>query len=178
MDKKEILKFYVEMVNSILNIYNLNKNNTTEKITKRILNWIIREYKGKINLYASQKAISLTKGKDLSEYNWKDQVKSIEKGGLGDAGRKKLHIEHILPISQIIKNLFNAKTKDEDEIEKILNEISVAWITKEEQKELDKKNKINRGINLDESLSVCETVCEKLKPIGEYKVPLIEDEEE
>lgn len=180
MDKKEILKFYVEMVNSILNIYNLNKNNTTEKITKRILNWIIREYKGKIKLYASEDAIKWAKSQgisnSLSNYNWKDQVKKKEKGGLGDKKRENLHLEHIIPISQIIENLFETKTSND--IQNILNEISVAWIKRDQQQKLDKGHKKERGENLKTCLECCKKYCDdELTEIGEYKVPLDYDNE-
>lgn len=176
MDKKEILKFYVEMVNSILEIYRLNQNKNTQKITKRILNWIIREYKGKIKLYASSDAIEWAKSQgisdSLSNYNWKDQVKKKEKGGLGDKKRENLHLEHIIPISQIIENLFGAKTSGD--IQRILNDISVAWITKKQQKILDNGYKTKRGKNLRECLNICEKDCCKLEKIGKYKVVLYE----
>lgn len=164
MNTNNILEFYVEMISSILNTYNSNKNEISQRITKRILNWIIREYKGKINLYASAEAELLANGKNLSEYNWKDQIR---KSGLGDKGRKQLFLEHILPISQIITNLFEVKSKYD--IQNILNEISIAWITREQQKKLDKHHKKDRGVNLEESLALCEQFCGKLTLIGKYK---------
>ena len=176
MDKRDLTSFYVEVIHSILDIYNKSNNTTTKKITNRILNWIIREYKGEVKLYASYDAIKWVKGQgindNLSNYNWKDQIKKKEKGGLGDIGRKKLHLEHIIPISQIIENLFEAKTSDD--IQKILNDISVAWITKKQQKNLDKGHKTKRGKNLRECLNICEKDCCKLEKIGKYKVVLYE----
>ena len=179
MDKKEILKFYVEIIKSILEIYRLNQNKNTQKITKRILNWIIREYKGKIKLYASSAAIEWAKSQgindSLSNYNWKDQVKKKEKGGLGDKKRENLHLEHIIPIFQIIKNLFETKTSND--IQNILNEISVAWIKRDQQQKLDKGHKKVRGENLKKCLECCKEYCGELTEIGEYKVPLDYDNE-
>lgn len=183
MNKENIISFYVKIIESILKIYRLNQNENTQKqnknthkITKRILNWIIREYKGKIKLYASSAAIEWAKSQgindSLSNYNWKDQVK---KKGLGDKKRENLHLEHIIPISQIIKNLFETKTSND--IQNILNEISVAWIKRDQQQKLDKGHKKERGENLKECLECCKEYCGELTEIGEYKVLLDYDNE-
>ena len=187
MNKENIISFYVKIIESILEIYRLNQNENTQKqnknthkITKRILNWIIREYKGKIKLYASSAAIEWAKSQgindSLSNYNWKDQVKKKEKGGLGDKKRENLHLEHIIPIFQIIKNLFETKTSND--IQNILNEISVAWIKRDQQQKLDKGHKKERGENLKTCLECCKKYCDdKLTEIGEYKVHLDYDNE-
>lgn len=68
---------------------------------------------------------------------WKEQT---HKGGLRDDGRKNgiFHQEHIIPVSQIAKKLYDLKDIAVDNIYTVLvDNMKIAWILKEEQKTLD-----------------------------------------
>jgi len=73
----------------------------------------------------------------LKWVRWKEQT---HKGGLRDTGRKDgiFHQEHIVPVSQIAKKLYDL---DEITVWKIyhtlVDNMKIAWILKEEQKVLD-----------------------------------------
>lgn len=155
---KTLTEFYINLIKAILKVYNESeKQNIQTKIVNRIFDRVFREYKNRIKLYVSTEAKEKAEKlglKTLDEYSWREQVKA---SGMNDKGRKEFYLEHILPVSQTITNLFKA-TSDKD-IKKILDEFSVAWITKEQQKKLDgkggKKSKNSRGENLNEALKIC-----------------------
>lgn len=72
---------------------------------------------------------------------WKSQD---HKGGLQEESRKNgvFHQEHIVPVSQIAKMLYELDVICVDEIKKILvDNFKVAWILKSEQKILDSVNR-------------------------------------
>jgi len=73
----------------------------------------------------------------LKWVKWREQT---HKGGLRDCGRKDgiFHQEHIVPVSQIAKKLYELKDITVDNIYDVLiNNMKIAWILKEEQKTLD-----------------------------------------
>jgi len=78
----------------------------------------------------------------LKWVTWKEQT---NKSGLRDTGRKNgiFHLEHIVPISQIAKKLYELDNLDSTlPIHKILvDNFKIAWILKTEQKLLDSVNR-------------------------------------
>ena len=78
----------------------------------------------------------------LKWVTWKEQT---NKSGLRDVGRKNgiFHLEHIVPISQIAKKLYELDNLDSTSpIHKILvDNFKIAWILKTEQKLLDSVNR-------------------------------------
>ena len=88
----------------------------------------------------------------LKWVTWKEQT---NKSGLKDVGRKNgiFHLEHIVPISQIAKKLYELDNLDGTlPIYKILvDNFKIAWILKTEQKILDSVNR--SGIRTPESLT-------------------------
>ena len=78
----------------------------------------------------------------LKWVTWKEQT---NKSGLRDVGRKNgiFHLEHIVPISQIAKKLYELDNLDSTlPICKILvDNFKIAWILKTEQKLLDSVNR-------------------------------------
>lgn len=78
----------------------------------------------------------------LKWVTWKEQT---NKSGLRDVGRKNgvFHLEHIIPISQIAKKLYDLDNLDNTlPIYKILvDNFKIAWILKTEQKLLDSINR-------------------------------------
>ena len=74
----------------------------------------------------------------LSDYNWKDQKK--KKGGLNDPSRKVFHYEHIFTRGEFKKAMIKLTEKDfsREDIRKIVNKHRVAWILKDEDRELTK----------------------------------------
>lgn len=85
---------------------------------------------------AKNKGIEDAKDK-LPWVRWKQQT---HKGGLRDDGRKNgiFHQEHIVPVSQIAKMLYDLNDITVEKIYNILvNNMKIAWILKEEQKILD-----------------------------------------
>lgn len=82
---------------------------------------------------------------------WKSQD---HKGGLQEENRKGgvFHQEHIIPVSQIAKMMYELKDISVNSIEKILiDNFKVAWILKSEQKILDSVNR--SGIRTPEFLT-------------------------
>ena len=107
------------------------------------------------NFYYSEKACNkyeklklrhhLTENMPLSQLKWKDQPKI-------DEGRKILHQEHIFTGTMFRKELLNAELKNpllkEEIMELVNNKYRIAWITKEEDKRLNKKGfKMKRSKN-------------------------------
>jgi hypothetical protein len=88
----------------------------------------------------------------LKWVTWKEQT---NKSGLRDVGRKNgvFHLEHIVPISQIAKKLYELDNlNDTLPIYKILvDNFKIAWILKTEQKLLDSVNR--RGLRTPELLT-------------------------
>lgn len=78
----------------------------------------------------------------LKWVTWKEQT---NKGGLRDDSRKNgiFHLEHIVPISQIARQLYELEDLDKQlPIYKILvDNFKIAWILKTEQKLLDSINR-------------------------------------
>lgn len=73
----------------------------------------------------------------LQWVRWKEQT---HKGGLRDDGRKNgiFHQEHIVPVSQIAKKLYDLKEITVKSIYHVLvDNMKIAWILKEEQRTLD-----------------------------------------
>ena len=128
---KILANFYTDLITAILKVYNKSeKLDIQTTIVKRIFNWMIREYKNRVKLYISGKANEYAKtlNLDLTKYK-RSELHALlgkNKDKLPEDIRKKLniitgnepepifHMEHILPVSQIIDNLFNSKDNTEN----------------------------------------------------------------
>ena len=87
----------------------------------------------------------------LSWTRWKSQD---HKSGLREHKRKGgiFHQEHIMPVSQIAKQMYQLETIGVEEIKRVLTEnFKVAWILKTEQKILDSVNR--SGVRTPEFLT-------------------------
>lgn len=150
-------QFYPKLFQAVLKMgEGYTKGSSEQKVIRKTLNWMIREYQGPYKLYASKKAIELAKKekleKDLKEYSWHDQIKSRKNGGMGDKGRKLFYREHLYPISRLIDDLLAVDPEDIASVEDVLGNISIAWITKEQQCILDKGSKTDRE---EDALNFC-----------------------
>lgn len=88
---------------------------------------------------------------------WEGDIKFTKKGDCFRF-RQVFHKEHIVPINVILEELLEidlSKNKDEvyKEIDKILNKIYVCYITKEEDKKLNRVAKTKRSDNYLEVIS-------------------------
>lgn len=77
---------------------------------------------------STNKKIKITKWQDL---NWNNNQTKI------DPGRKKLHLEHMYPVAQL-RDEICSNAKSENDVRDIFLKARVIWITKEENKKLDK----------------------------------------
>lgn len=73
--------------------------------------------------------------------------------------RDIFHIDHIIPISTIVEKLMSINlSKDKEviyrDVDSILNNISICYLTKKEDRELNKIGKSKRYDTLDECLSI------------------------
>ena len=104
---------------------------------------------------ALQEAIKLEIPEPTEKLKWVTWKEQTNKSGLKDVGRKNgiFHLEHIVPISQIAKKLYELDNLDGTlPIYKILvDNFKIAWILKTEQKILDSVNR--SGIRTPESLT-------------------------
>ena len=104
---------------------------------------------------ALSEAIKLKIPEPVEKLKWVTWKEQTNKSGLKDVGRKNgiFHLEHIVPISQIAKKLYEFDNLDGTlPIYKILvDNFKIAWILKTEQKILDSVNR--SGIRTPESLT-------------------------
>jgi hypothetical protein len=104
---------------------------------------------------ALSEAIKLKIPEPVEKLKWVTWKEQTNKSGLKDVGRKNgiFHLEHIVPISQIAKKLYELDNLDGTlPIYKILvDNFKIAWILKTEQKILDSVNR--SGIRTPESLT-------------------------
>lgn len=117
------------------------------------------ELTGKPNLY-SQAALLLAQSREvhpetLRRATYLDQCR---KSGLKDKshGKGGFHHEHMVPVSRLVKGLLELEDPTVDGIKAYIEEmVTIAWITKEEQKRLDSVCKSgNRTPELLEALEI------------------------
>jgi len=140
------IKLYAESIKPLLQ---WSSDNPTDKDIKYTITRLVRfssdnpKAHGIPYMY-SLGALEAAKEKGIHEpedklpwVRWKEQT---HKGGLRDEGRKHgiFHQEHIVPVSQIAKKLYDIKDITVDNIYTVLvDNMKIAWILKEEQKILD-----------------------------------------
>jgi len=140
------------------------KDNPDDKEIKYTVTRLIRFYSntpkelGLPYMYSSaalQEAIKLNIDDPEEKLKWITWREQTNKSGLKDVGRKNgiFHLEHIVPISQIAKKLYEL-----DNLELVLpiykiliDNFKIAWILKSEQKILDSINR--SGIRTPELLT-------------------------
>ena len=140
------------------------KDNPDDKEIKYTVTRLIRFYSntpkelGLPYMYsdaALQEAIKLDIDNPEEKLKWITWREQTNKSGLKDIGRKNgiFHLEHIVPISQIAKKLYELDNLDLVlPIYKILiDNFKIAWILKSEQKILDSINR--SGIRTPELLT-------------------------
>lgn len=130
---------------------------TARKVVRR---WTeFPEYTGKPNLYSRQ-ALLLAQSRGiepqtLRRATYPDQCK---KSGLKDEshGKGGFHHEHMTPVSQLVKGLLELEAYTVEGILAYIGEkATIAWITKEEQRTLDRVCKSgNRTPELLEALGI------------------------
>lgn len=140
------IKLYAETLYPLLKWYDENPD---DKDTKYAISRIIRfssdnprqhgiPYMYSLGALEAAKEKGITNAEErLMWVRWKEQT---HKGGLRDDGRKNgiFHQEHIVPVSQIAKKLYDLKDITVDNIyTTLVDNMKIAWILKEEQKTLD-----------------------------------------
>ena len=96
---------------------------------------------GKPNLY-SQGALQVatSRGITLETLKWSSYKDQCLKSGLKDPNHSKgsFHHEHIVPVSQLVKGLLELENPDSRTIQDYIQQgAQIAWILKEEQRNLD-----------------------------------------
>ena len=140
------------------------KDNPDDKEIKYTVTRLIRFYSNTpkelglpymYSIAALQEAIKLDIDNPEEKLKWVTWREQTNKSGLKDIGRKNgiFHLEHIVPISQIAKKLYELDNLDLVlPIYKILiDNFKIAWILKSEQKILDSINR--SGIRTPELLT-------------------------
>lgn len=140
------LKLYAETLKPLLDWASANPHDKDIKYTiTRLIRFSSDNPKDHgIPYMYSLGALDEVKKKGLSDpedrlmwTRWKEQ---LHKRGLQDIGRQKgiFHQEHIVPVSQIAKMLYDLKDITIENIYHILvDNMKIAWILKTEQKTLD-----------------------------------------
>ncbi|MCD4827464.1 MAG: hypothetical protein K8Q99_06795 [Acholeplasmataceae bacterium] len=138
MDIKKYEDF-IKILKVILPIYKKNKSN---KAMKAILSLTVRRLEHVsekcVSVAAQQKAKDLGIMKELTEFSYDQQV---TKTGMNDSGRKKFHFEHYYPVKQLINELLEIKNLNDEDIYQVVKKSRICWITKDENKKLDRKYK-------------------------------------
>lgn len=140
------------------------KDNPDDKEIKYTVTRLIRFYSNTpkelglpymYSIAALQEAIKLDIDNPKEKLKWVTWREQTNKSGLKDIGRKNgiFHLEHIVPISQIAKKLYELDNLDLVlPIYKILiDNFKIAWILKSEQKILDSINR--SGVRTPELLT-------------------------
>ena len=140
------IKLYSEALYPLLKWYS---ENPEDKDTKYAISRIIRfssdnprqhgiPYMYSLGALAEAKKLEIPNAKERLQWvRWKEQN---HKSGLRDVGRQNgtFHQEHIVPVSQIAKKLYDLVEITIPNIHDILVEnLKIAWILKTEQKTLD-----------------------------------------
>jgi hypothetical protein len=146
----EKIKLYAKTLQPLLEWI---KDNPNDKDVKYTVTRLLRFYSntpkelGIPYMYsraALQKAQRLEIPDAEEKLKWVTWRQQTNKTGLKDSGRIDgvFHLEHIVPISQIAKKLYDL---DDTSIRKIyailVNNFKIAWILKTEQKVLDEVNR-------------------------------------
>ena len=146
----EKIKLYAKTLQPLLEWLKENPNDKDVKYTvTRLLRFYSNTPKelGIPYMYsqaALQKAQRLEIPDAEEKLKWVTWRQQTNKTGLKDSGRIDgvFHLEHIVPISQIAKKLYDL---DDTSIRKIyailVNNFKIAWILKTEQKVLDEVNR-------------------------------------
>lgn len=120
----------IKIIKAICNIYK-ESNNKEDSIFSYLLNWAFRDItNAKPVEYVSKAALQMAKEKkvDLSKANYSALSKL-------DPNKEWLYYEHCNPIKELRLALLN----DNKEVEKIIEKDFICWVTREENKELDKR---------------------------------------
>lgn len=179
-NKNIILDIIIEFVKGIKNKDNAVEANVNNKLYKLwassyLLNQILRQWNIPSNhSYVSVKAKNLwdkLSSKNIFDYHYtnmvicenKEPIKvKIYKGAENKYFETNLiygnkfkfnsvfHEEHIIPISTIIENLCSLEELNYENVENVLNKISICKILKEEDKNLNKEHlKTNRPCDIN-----------------------------
>lgn len=146
----EKIKLYAKTLRPLLEWL---KENPDDKDVKYTVTRLLRFYSNtpkELGLPYMYSRAALQKAQRLEIPNAEEKLKWItwqqqtNKTGLKDSGRIDgvFHLEHIVPISQIAKKLYDLKDTSIRKIYAILvNNFKIAWILKTEQKALDEVNR-------------------------------------
>jgi len=146
----EKIKLYAKTLQPLLEWL---KDNPNDKDVKYTVTRLLRFYSntpkelGLPYMYsraALQKAQRLEIPDAEEKLKWVTWRQQTNKTGLKDSGRIDgvFHLEHIVPISQIAKKLYDLEDTSIRKIYAILvNNYKIAWILKTEQKVLDEVNR-------------------------------------
>jgi hypothetical protein len=154
------LKIYAETLKPLLDWASANPDDKDIKYTiTRIIRFSSANPKEHgIPFMYSLGALEAAKSKGIENAEeklpWIEWKQQTHKGGLRDEGRKNgiFHQEHIVPVSQIAKMLYDLNDITVENIYDVLIEnMKIAWILKEEQKILDSINR--SGIRTPEELT-------------------------
>ena len=146
----EKIKLYAKTLQPLLEWLRDNPNDKDVKYTvTRLLRFYSNTPKelGLPYMYsraALQKAQRLEIPDAEEKLKWVTWRQQTNKTGLKDSGRIDgvFHLEHIVPISQIAKKLYDLEDTSIRKIYAILvNNFKIAWILKTEQKVLDEVNR-------------------------------------
>jgi hypothetical protein len=83
---------------------------------------------------AAQKAADMGINTDLRDLKWSDQPTKLK-----DKGRRIFHLEHIVTVSQLAQKILELRNGSIELIEKEMRLADIAWILKDEDKNLTKK---------------------------------------
>lgn len=140
------IKLYSKAIQPLLKWYSENPN---DKDTKYAISRLVRfssdnpkqhgiPYMYSLGALEKANKMKIPDAKERLQWiRWKEQN---HKSGLRDIGRQNgiFHQEHIVPVSQIAKELYALKEITIKNIHDILvNNLKIAWILKTEQKTLD-----------------------------------------
>ena len=109
-----------------------------------VLNWMMRLLEHFVEprvSKAAQKEADARGIGELRQYRWRDWRKQVTL--MRDPGRKTFHWEHSTPASDMIKSILAQKTPTAKSIAAVLETITIAWITKDENSRLTHRNRHN-----------------------------------
>lgn len=99
---------------------------------------------------AAQRVADVRGAGPLHQYRWKDQTRRP----LNDKAREIFHFEHVLPVSVLRDRLLKATTLED--VERLVGYADVAWILKEEDRELRRRRfRSNRPENPWDAYRLC-----------------------
>jgi len=109
-----------------------------------VLKWMVRYLERFVEprvSKAAQKEANARNIGDLRQYGWRDWDKQATK--MKDPGRKTFHWEHATQGSDMIKSILALKNPTATSIAAVLETITIAWITKDENSKLTHRNRRN-----------------------------------